>query len=142
MAKVHLKALDFIIVASHYAASGKPKKALAALEMAADEEDFEDTLTTLDAGNSEGWEDGEGAEEEALDLEDEEAEEELSRALSSLKRSRRRRVVAAEDSDSDDDLDEDAAEDADDEDDTEVEESASLRKTRRERNLRALARRK
>ena len=35
MAKVHLKALDFIIVASHYAASGKPKKALAALEMAA-----------------------------------------------------------------------------------------------------------
>lgn len=148
MAKVHLKALDYLIVASHYVSKGKGKLALQMLEKAAEEEDFDDTLTTLDAANEEGFDDGEDltdADDNSLDMEDD-AEQELAVALASLERSRRRRpALAAEESDSDedgedaDDVDETGEEDGQDEKD-EQEELSTARGSRRDRNLTALNR--
>lgn len=157
MAKVHLTALDYIIVASHYAANGKPKDALKMLVRATEEEDFEDTLTTLDVGNEEGWDDGEDLVDNGEGEEVDNGEEELSAALASLKSRRRRAVVANDDADADDLGDEGEGEDGVDaidegdgsepsdnvdlDDDTDLdEEVASLRVSKRDRNLKALNR--
>ncbi len=146
MAKVRLTALDYIIVASHYVATGKRKEALKMLEQAAAEEDFEDTLTTLDSANEEGFDDGEDdLSDDDLDL-DTDAEEELSVAVANLQRARRRRPALAADadevSDSDSDADEgDYEEEAEDEEEADdVEEVSTLRSGRRARNLKSLAR--
>lgn len=161
MAKVRLNALDYLIVASHYIANGKRKDALQMLEQAAAEEDFEDTLTTLDAANEEGFDDGEDdLDDTDLDLETQ-AEEELTASLANLQKSRRRRSISAnadegmeddeagelgEDTDGIDALDEEAeegepSEDLDLGDDTDLnEEVSTMRNSRRDRNLKALNR--
>lgn len=156
MAKVHLTALDYIIVASHYAANGKPKAALKMLTLATEEEDFEDTLTTLDVGNEEGWDDGEDLVDNGEGEELDDAEEELSVALANLKNTRRRRAVTANDDADADDLGEDDQDDEgteegdeltseedldleDDSADTE-EELSTLRVSKRDRNLKVLNR--
>ncbi len=126
--RIRLKALDFIIVASHFAASGKTRQAMDALIAATEEEDFGDTLTTLDAGNDEGWLDGEPEEpmdDDTEEVEDEE-EDEVDQAFASLQRTRRRRAEKAADVDvtitggSDSDSDEDNSE-AEDKDNAEAE---------------------
>lgn len=156
MAKVHLTALDYIIVASHYAANGKPKAALKMLTLATEEEDFEDTLTTLDVGNEEGWDDGEDLVDNGEGEELDDAEEELSVALANLKNTRRRRAVTAnDDADADglgeDDQDAEGTEEGDeltpeedldleDEDADDQEELSTLRVSKRDRNIKALNR--
>ena len=49
--------MDLLIASAIYAKEGKVVKAAKALTAAVDAEDFEDTLTTLDYANEEGWDD-------------------------------------------------------------------------------------
>ncbi len=133
--KVTLKALDHILMASLRHKQKKFSEAAKHLQLATEQEDFGDTLETLNAANAEGWEDGEEMDEEV----DEEIEEADADELDD------------EDLDADLEGDEEEAADEDDldmivEDDEEMEEDegeemaqALASATRRSARRRALA---
>lgn len=82
--KVTLKALDHLLMASIRHREGKYKEAAKHLQLASEQEDYEDTMETLNAANEEGWDDDEevaaddidmSVDEDDLDLEVEDDEE-------------------------------------------------------------------
>lgn len=140
MAKVHLRALDQLLAAALLVQKGKHKEAAKRLMAAVEEEDFDNTVTTLDSANEEGWDDG----EEEVDLDDvediveEDDEAELAKALASASATgRTRRKVQAADEVEDKVEDED---NADWEDDAETATLRDKHLARRAANLKALQR--
>jgi len=104
MSKKRLIALDYMILASHYAAQGKNKSALKMLKAATEEEDFDDTMTTLDENNEQGFDDAETAsasdDSDELEISDETSDDveeaRLKKVLASVNKKRKSKVLASE----------------------------------------------
>lgn len=149
--KVTLRALDHLLMASLRHHEGNYREAAKHLQLATEQEDFEDTVETLNSANEEGWEEEDDLEdmEEAgedmdmdADVQDEDdsevvdSEGELAKVLARVSRGSKRRAVRASTSASD----EDEGDDEEVEEDDSAQESAALRRSRAQANLRLLKR--